>query len=63
MLEIHCRPSDLIGGLDDYTAYCFDEACAFIIKRLKDGDEPIVTKKVQQKSYSRPSDFYKDIES
>lgn len=25
---------------DTYTAYCFDEACGYILKKIEDGEEP-----------------------
>lgn len=35
------RPSTLLGSeIDEYTAYCFDEACAYIASRVDAGDEP-----------------------
>lgn len=34
------RPSTLLDLVDPYTAYCFDEACAYIIKQIEDGEEP-----------------------
>lgn len=34
------KPSELIGELDHYTAYCFDEACMFIMHKIDDGEEP-----------------------
>lgn len=34
------RPSELVGISDDYWAYCFDEACANIIVRLKNEETP-----------------------
>ncbi len=34
------RPSTLLDIMDSYTAYCFDEACAFIIGKLEKGEEP-----------------------
>ena len=42
-----CRPSALLGLIDDYTAYCFDEACAFILQKIEDGEEPTFTRKVK----------------
>lgn len=39
------RPSVIMGISDPYTAYCFDEACTFILKRIEDGDEPMFRKK------------------
>ena len=50
----HCRPSFLLDIADAYTAYCFDEACAYIIKQMEDGEEPIF--KVEFKSFQ---DMYK----
>lgn len=44
-----CRPSTLLDIDDPYTAYCFDEACAVIIKNIEDGEEPIF--KVKYKSF------------
>lgn len=34
------RPSVLLDIDDGYTSYCFDVACAYIISRIKDGEEP-----------------------
>lgn len=39
------RPSSLLDIVDPYTAYCFDEACAYITGRLEKGDEPQFKKK------------------
>lgn len=49
---------------DKYTAFCFDEAIAFIIKKLKDGEKPKfgMDDKVVVKNYSRPSELYKQFE-
>lgn len=33
------RPSELMSIEDDYTSYCFDEACAFILGELEAGKE------------------------
>jgi len=41
---------------DPYTAYCFDEACAYIIHQIKDGNEPRFKKK-----YGSLSDMYKEM--
>ena len=63
-LDLKIRPSDFAGleQEDPYTKYCFDEAFAFIISKLKDGEEPIIHKEVPAMSYSRPSDYYKKFE-
>ena len=34
------RPSEFIGGLDEYTAFCFDEACSYIISMMRHDNEP-----------------------
>lgn len=39
------RPSTLLDITDPYTAYCFDEACAYITGRLEKGEEPQFTRK------------------
>lgn len=62
MLDMHCRPSELLEISDAYTAFCFDEACALIIKHLKDGEKPYVENMLEQKNYQKPSDFYKQFE-
>lgn len=62
MLDMHIRPSELMDISDAYTAFCFDEACAYILKELKDGKEPIFKKESNNdsnnSSYRRPSDLY-----
>ena len=59
------RPSEVIGISDTYTAFCFDEACLYILSMIEDGKEPVFKKKDKQKElkqkYSKPSDMYKDM--
>lgn len=55
---MHCRPSELLEIEDAYTAFCFDEAVAVIIQKLKDGKKPIIKEKVKARKYSKPSDVY-----
>lgn len=63
MLDMHCRPSELLEIGDAYTAFCFDEACSYILSRMRQGDEPVVKKKDEQpKVYKKPSDYYKKFE-
>lgn len=45
------RPSDVIGDLDTYTAFCFDEACCYLLNIIEDKDK-------KQKLY-----FDEDIEN
>lgn len=59
-LDLNCRPSDLIGINDLYTAYCFDEVCAIIISKLAQGETPFVGSKPDGLNHvSKPSDLYK----
>lgn len=61
MLDMHTRPSEMLGIRDTYTAFCFDEACAYIIKNLQDGMEPVIKNDLTTngpKEVSRPSDLY-----
>lgn len=62
MLDMHTRPSEIMGIEDAYTAFCFDEACAIIIKRIQDGENPKFLKGKDKdgytKQYSKPSDLY-----
>lgn len=62
----NCRPSDILKISDSYTAFCFDEACAYIRAKLDSGEEPkynIENKKVTVKTeYSNFKDFYKSLE-
>lgn len=51
------RPSDFFDLKDDeYTAYCLDEACAFIQLQMQDGKEPKFRTKA--KSFR---DFYNSL--
>lgn len=42
------RPSEFIGGLDEYTAFCFDEACSYIISMMRQDKEPRWKDKVKE---------------
>ena len=35
--EYNQKPSKIINIENDYIAYCFDEACIFLLSALKDG--------------------------
>lgn len=41
---------------DSYTAYCFDEACAYIIKKIENGEEPTFERKF--KTFSEMYRYY-----
>jgi len=53
-----CRPSTFVDIVDPYTAFCFDEACAYIIQQMEAGEKPIFTLKF--KSFK---DMYKHYEN
>lgn len=57
-LKLNERPSKILEIEDSYTAYCFDEAIAYILARLKAGEKPVF-KENHKGSYSKPSDIYK----
>lgn len=42
---------------DPYTAYCFDEACMYIIKQIEDGKEPTFKRK-----FKTFSEMYRNYE-
>lgn len=62
MLDMHIRPSEIMGITNTYLAFCFDEACAYIIKEMQDGKEPVfkidndIKKEAGKKV--KPSDIY-----
>lgn len=57
--DFNVRPSEVMGIEDGYTAYCFDEACAFIVNEIRDGKKPIMRVEHNNITYSKPSDLYK----
>lgn len=64
-LESGILPSQVMGIEDEYTAFCFDEACAFIVSKLQNKEEPIINFDAGssgKKVYSKPSDFYKKFD-
>lgn len=64
-----CLPSEVIGidEEDTYTAFCFNEACMFIMVRLEKGEKPkykVRNKKIpKQKRYKSFTEFYKKYET
>lgn len=51
------KPSSFLDIQCPYTAYCFDEACAYIIKEMEQGEEPQFT--VKYKSFKDIYSKYK----
>ena len=58
-----CRPSEIMGIEDDYTAFCFDEACAYICSMLLSGEKPNYNKNTMKKDthYKSFTSFYADF--
>lgn len=51
------RPSILLDVMDPYTAFCFDEACTYIMGMVEKGEEPQFRKR-----YKSFKDIYKQYE-
>lgn len=49
-----------MGIRDSYTAFCLDEAAAYIVARIKDGEKPVmdIGSGRGPANYKRPSDLY-----
>ena len=65
------RPGKIRGIDDEYTAYCLDEACALIISKIDNDEEPKFDKKEKKKESKKvekkrtrmlPSEIYKKYE-
>ena len=59
-------PSSVINVEDEYTAFCFNEACMLIMSEIESGKEPIwiedrTKENEKPKEYNSMEDFYKDI--
>lgn len=61
MLDMHVRPSQIVGIDDAYTAFCFDEACSLIVTKLQNKEIPII-KEENESTYTKPSDVYKKFQ-
>ena len=54
----------MIGAEDEYTAYCFDEACLYILNMLNDNKKPIFDADAtvhNNNHYQSSSDLYKSL--
>lgn len=51
-----CPPSNMMDIADPYTAYCFDEACAYIVSKIENGEKPVF-----HTHYKSFRDLYKNI--
>lgn len=53
------RPSVILGVDEEYAAYCLDEACALIMGRLDNKEEPNFAKKDEDAhKYNSLSELY-----
>lgn len=59
--QYNCLPSSVVGIEDNYTAFCFNEACSYIRQRMDNGDEPIyqIDEEQNKMNYSCASEFFK----
>ena len=62
-----CRPSEMLGIDDSYTAFCFDEACGCILVHLMNEEEANYLEfdekgEVKENHYKYFSDFYNEFE-
>lgn len=58
------RPSEILGIVDVYTAYCLDEACAYITSKIQKGEEPdfnIQKESLEKQHYSSLRDMYSSM--
>lgn len=51
------RPSEFLGIDDPYMAFCFDEACTYIMTRVDEGEELRFTHK-----YTSFSELYQSMQ-
>ena len=58
--DFNKRPSEIMCIDDEYTAFCFDEACSSIEEMLRDKDVPSPQFTVKYESFS---DLYKQYDS
>lgn len=65
--QFNCLPSVILNIDDEYTAYCFNEACANLMMRLKADEKPVYREQKKENenkrnSYSNFSNFYENME-
>lgn len=69
--QYRIRPSEILNIDDEYTAFCFDEACAYISNQMEIGNEPNFDALELQEEinavysghYSSPSEMYKALDA
>lgn len=64
-----CKPSEVIHLEDEYTSFCFDEACLYISLQIQNGLEPTFVLNEKQsganstKVVRTPKDVYAKFEN
>lgn len=64
-----CKPSEVIHLEDEYTAFCFDEACLYISLQMQSGLKPVFVTDEERdgdnsvKRVRTPKDVYAKFES
>lgn len=64
--QYNCKPSQVFPEMDEYTAFCFDEACTYIQLQMQDDKKPYFRKidketKLETKHFKSASDLYKSM--
>lgn len=54
------KPSEVLNISDEYTAFCFDEACASIMARMQNGEEPVFIEEKKPKHYKTFTQMIED---
>lgn len=49
-------PSEILGVSEEYDAYCLDEAVAYIILKMEQGEQPRY-----KQAFTSARDFYKNL--
>lgn len=58
------RPSNILNIPDEYTCYCFDETCAYIVSKIENKEEPnfeVLDTDVEKVHYSSLSSMYESM--
>ena len=53
------EPSEIMGIEDEYTAFCFNEACNYIVTQIRNGEEPQYEKK--KKRVGSMAEFFQEL--
>lgn len=63
--QFSCLPSQVLRIEDEYTAYCFDEACSVILAHLMNDENPTYEiedlPKEKPKHFTNMKDFYNSL--